>query len=79
MKTVRTVGAEKLLTAECARVIHSEVSSHSDEVAVKYVETDSHSERVREQFLNGTSAHNRPLHGLKIQNEIYLTMIRRKM
>ena len=47
MKTVRTVGAEKLLTAECARVIHSEVSSHSSEVAVKYVEIDSRSERKR--------------------------------
>jgi len=37
VKTVRTVGAGKLLTAECARVIHSEVSSHSGEVAVKYM------------------------------------------
>jgi len=45
VKTVRTVGAGKLLTAECARVIHSGVSSHSGEVAVKYVE--SRSERKR--------------------------------
>ena len=47
VKTVRTVGAGKLLTAECARIIHSEVSSHSGEVAVKYVEIDSRSERKR--------------------------------
>ena len=35
------------MTAECARVIHSGVSSHSGEAAVKYVEIDSRSERKR--------------------------------
>jgi len=41
------VGAGKLLTAECARVIHLGVSSHRGGVAVKYDKIDSRSERKR--------------------------------